>query len=272
MYNQQVHVQPKVLIRPRSSISTEEHRLKEEENKNSSNSKSNVISTLGSVCIFLFIICACLTAALVLIGKNLANQKNNYYYCENQKLANNQVLLLNSNISRDIDVFNLQENYTEITFKLANLPTTTELINENHIDNMTSKIIQNLSFRLPKEIRPIYYDLLLQPNLNEKTFSGNVSIRLKILKPISYIPIHSKKLNITKTSFHKILDNNGKTTPVDILQTFEYTPHEYWVTEFDKDLDIGDYSLNLSFNGSLINRIVGFYQSSYLDTKTGKKR
>lgn len=134
-----------------------------------------------------------------------------------------------------------------------------------------SKVIPKLTFRLPAFIKPREYNLWLHPHLDSKRFTGKVSIELDVQQPTAFIPLHSKRLNITATSVFRV-QKDGSTVPVKVLQTFAYDPHEYWVTEFEKPIEPATYHMKLSFEGSLTDRIVGLYQSSYLDTKTKKRR
>lgn len=136
----------------------------------------------------------------------------------------------------------------------------------------TSKILQHLSFRLPKELRPLRYSLTLQPDLKNKTFSGNVTIKLEVIKPISYIPVHSKFLTVATKEVLQLGNEEKPSRIIKPLLTFEHPQLEYWVTEFAEPLETGNYSLQLAFNGSLVDRIVGFYQSSYLDKERNEKR
>lgn len=136
----------------------------------------------------------------------------------------------------------------------------------------TSKIWQQLSFRLPRDIRPRKYQLRLQPDLKNKTFSGNITIRLEVLKPISYIPLHAKLLTVETKNVEKLDEELKPLRTITPSLTFEHPQLEYWVTEFAEPLEVGNYSIQLSFNGSLVDRIVGFYQSSYLDKERKEKR
>lgn len=136
----------------------------------------------------------------------------------------------------------------------------------------SSKISQLLSFRLPQEIRPLTYHLRLQPDLKNKTFSGNISITLELLKPISFIPVHSKLLTVETKGVQQLDADLQPIRPLTPSLTFEEPRLEYWVTEFAEPLEAGNYCMQLDFNGSLVNRIVGFYQSSYLDRERNEKR
>lgn len=133
-----------------------------------------------------------------------------------------------------------------------------------------SKVLRSISYRLPSEIQPKRYDLYLHPNLKTKTFSGRVTIELNVLKPISFIPVHSKNLNITTKDLWRFSGENKE--QIEPSLTFSYEKFEYWITEFADALEVGEYAITYTFNGSLTDRIVGLYQSSYFDESTNQTR
>uniref|UniRef100_A0A1A9WMJ1 Aminopeptidase n=1 Tax=Glossina brevipalpis TaxID=37001 RepID=A0A1A9WMJ1_9MUSC len=140
-----------------------------------------------------------------------------------------------------------------------------------HVMN-TSKILSQLSCRLPREIKPRQYQLRLQPDLKNRTFDGNVKIHLEVLKPISFIPVHAKYLKVDTEEFWQLDETNTPLRKIIPVLTFSYPDCEYWVTEFSEPLQIGNYSLLLNFKGSMAYRIVGLYQSSYWDEARNKER
>jgi glutamyl aminopeptidase len=133
-----------------------------------------------------------------------------------------------------------------------------------------NKIIEGLTFRLPRSIKPIKYNLLLHPDLNKKTFTGNVKIDIKVTEQMPFIALHSKFLNVTSTKLMRQLQNGLE--GIDIKSTFEYEKFEYFVVEPEKPLAAGNYTVDLDFNGSLSDKIVGFYSSMYYDKSRDKKR
>lgn len=154
-------------------------------------------------------------------------------------------------------------------------------INKNTIDTSDSKfnkkfnmsvnkIVENLTFRLPRSIKPITYNLFLHPDLSKKTFSGNVKIDIKVSEQMPFIALHSKFLNVTKTKLMKQLQNGLE--GIDIKNTFEYEKFEYFVVEPEAPLAAGNYTVDLDFNGTLSDKIVGFYSSTYLDKSKNKTR
>lgn len=155
-------------------------------------------------------------------------------------------------------------------------------INKNTIDTSDSKfnkkfnsmsvnkIVENLTFRLPRSIKPIAYNLFLHPDLSKKTFSGNVKIEISVSEKVPFIALHSKFLNVTKTKLMKQLQNGLE--GIDIKSTFEYEKFEYFVVEPEAPLAAGNYTVDLDFNGTLSDKIVGFYSSTYLDKSKNKTR
>ena len=136
----------------------------------------------------------------------------------------------------------------------------------------TSKVLPLLGFRLPNELRPIKYAIRLEPNLQTKTFTGNIDIKIEVLRPISYIPVHSKFLTVQTKNLQRLNKTEDLLESITPKSTFECREFECWVTELERDLDVGNYLLQLDFSGSLDKRIVGFYQSSYLDKQHNVKR
>lgn len=47
--------------------------------------------------------------------------------------------------------------------------------------------------------------------------------------------------------------------------------HEYWVVVPNKELNAGEHKLQLEFEGSLLNKIVGFYRSVYNDVESNEQ-
>ena len=266
-----------------------------------------VLSLLGT-CMFLLILCGCLITTLVLVGRGLSNgslmssaDKNFTKNHSNtfsslvvhglpKRESINSIVVTSSESSLPVNSSAVVASPSSINNKLQTITVhSTNQIErtssddkenvyheqlENDRAEMTArfpKLVEQLGWRLPLQIRPKLYDLLLNPDLQTKTFSGNISIHLEVSKPISFIAVHSKLLTISNTKLVQNVAAN-ETRPIDIASSFEYPKFEYWITELSSPLSIGDYVLTLSFNGSLTDRIVGFYQSSYRDAVTNQTR
>lgn len=138
------------------------------------------------------------------------------------------------------------------------------------IGKMASKLVENLTFRLPAAVRPTYYNLFLHPNLETKMFSGNVKIDFNVTEPVNFVALHSKYLNVTTNKLIKQLENGAEGIP--IKSAFEYEKYEFFIVEPESQLAIGKYTLDLNFEGSLVDKLVGFYGSSYFDKTRNKTR
>lgn len=114
--------------------------------------------------------------------------------------------------------------------------------------------------RLSPYIRPQQYFINLYPNLEQGTFVGSVDITLLLNKTQNYIKLHSKGLNIKDTKL-----NSSSVT------AFSYLEHEFWVVVPNKELNAGEHKLQLEFEGSLLNKIVGFYRSVYNDVESNEQ-
>lgn len=133
-----------------------------------------------------------------------------------------------------------------------------------------AKVVDKLTFRLPRQISPLSYNLLLHPDLKNQSFTGNVKIDFVVSDPINFVALHSKLLKVHPKSLVKKLENGAE--GVGIKNSFEYEKFEYFIVEPESILNIGNYTIDLDFEGRLDGSIVGFYGSSYYDQVKKQKR
>lgn len=57
--------------------------------------------------------------------------------------------------------------------------------------------------RLPKNVVPKHYDVLLYIDLKKSEFFGSVAIRVKVLSSTENVLVHVNKMNITSASVEK---------------------------------------------------------------------
>nr|CAD7604667.1 unnamed protein product [Timema genevievae] len=128
-------------------------------------------------------------------------------------------------------------------------------------------------FMLPTNTVPIYYDLFLNPNLEKGTFKGKVNIIIQVTEERSSIICHTKDLDIKNTKLIKLEKDSSKASEeVTIKEHFEYKPNEFWVINVESSILPGLYKLILEFSGKLREKIVGFYESAYIDPKTKQRK
>ncbi|KAL6426361.1 hypothetical protein ACFW04_009103 [Cataglyphis niger] len=124
-------------------------------------------------------------------------------------------------------------------------------------------MIDNESFRLPKEVKPIHYDLILHPIFKKYnyTFSGKVTILIDVLDDRRTIALHRKDLNIKSAKLITYgLEENYE---IKISSISNPTRYEIFVISTKNKFKSGLYKLSLEFCGDLDDKIVGFYSSKY---------
>ncbi|XP_036454251.1 leucyl-cystinyl aminopeptidase isoform X2 [Colossoma macropomum] len=115
--------------------------------------------------------------------------------------------------------------------------------------------------RLPASVRPVHYEISLQPNLTSMTFQGSVAISIVVLQETNKIVLHSYNM--------KIINGTFQDEKVNIL---EYKPWQQIAIKLSKELKKGEnYVLKIHYSANLSNSYDGFYNSSYIDTN-GKRR
>uniref|UniRef100_A0AAQ5Z687 Aminopeptidase n=1 Tax=Amphiprion ocellaris TaxID=80972 RepID=A0AAQ5Z687_AMPOC len=120
--------------------------------------------------------------------------------------------------------------------------------------------------RLPYSIHPISYDLTLNPNLDDMTFTGQTVINMTVLHNTKRIVLHGANLNITKATFKVGLKE------VKDVTVLEYKPRQQLAVKFSEELKAGQYCvLTLDYSATLSHTYDGFYNSSYTD-KDGNRR
>ncbi|XP_071830181.1 glutamyl aminopeptidase-like [Apostichopus japonicus] len=122
--------------------------------------------------------------------------------------------------------------------------------------------------RLPPGIKPTRYTLELDPDLNDVTnnFTGSVQIEITVTEPTEYPRVHIKEMTILSS---EITPKSGPA--VNIVDEFFYPENEFYVLDVGGALPIGEYTISLTFTGSLLGHIVGFYKSTYT-TPDGEER
>ncbi|KAG5671182.1 hypothetical protein PVAND_001393 [Polypedilum vanderplanki] len=241
------------LIRPSSySSSSKQHLDKVELSRKRT---SILILTLISLVIFLFILSLLLICALVVVGKGLS-QKNDSLSDINTQQTVSSISLIN-HLSNNINK-NKIDTSTESKFS----------VNGNSMS--MNRIVDNLTFRLPRQITPSLYNLFLHPDLKKKTFRGNVKIDIQVSEQMPFLALHSKFLNITQVKLMKSLVNGKE--GLNVKNSFMYDKFEFFIIEPEQPLAVGNYTVDLDFEGSLDGKIVGFYGSSYLDKMKNQTR
>lgn len=122
-------------------------------------------------------------------------------------------------------------------------------------DNLRSKPEMN-NYLLPKDVKPISYDLYLHPNLVTETFSGKITIETELLANKSEIRLHNNGLTIHNV---QIDGNEGKHNTDATYELLQITSSD------SAPIEAGKRKLVIEFSGDMKNRYVGLYSSKYLN-------
>ncbi|XP_054003457.1 aminopeptidase N-like [Hylaeus anthracinus] len=142
-------------------------------------------------------------------------------------------------------------------------PEQTLSVNELKNDNDYS------SYRLPKEIVPISYDLWIYTRLglNDFAYQGCVNITLKILEAIDTIVVHNDGLIIHEgeTSLRQRREETLDSINFPVGDQSHDSQRQFHILNFQTKLEPGVYVLGLHFEGEVRNDVFGFYRSSYVE-------
>jgi puromycin-sensitive aminopeptidase len=112
-------------------------------------------------------------------------------------------------------------------------------------------------YRLPRTVVPSRYDLRLEPDLAAATFAGRAAIAVRVLEPVKEIVLNAAELGVTAASLD-LADAPARTPGVRV----EGETERLHLT-FAEPLPVGPAELHLSFNGTLNDKLRGFYRSKY---------
>jgi puromycin-sensitive aminopeptidase len=115
------------------------------------------------------------------------------------------------------------------------------------------------AYRLPRHISPTRYELRLTPDLAAATFAGEVTISVTVSRATKTILLNAAELDVTAAT----LANDKGTSQRAAIALDE--PAERCRLTFPAPVAPGTWTLRLSFNGRLNDKLRGFYRSTYKD-------
>lgn len=122
--------------------------------------------------------------------------------------------------------------------------------------------------RLPRSLKPLHYNLTIQPYLQEGNFSfdGRVQIRILVLESCKNITMHAFELNITEKDIvvRSWTNWRSRPNPLRIDKHYLVESKHFLVIELLDELQKGDeYLVDIRFHGLMQDYMQGFYHSSY---------
>lgn len=114
--------------------------------------------------------------------------------------------------------------------------------------------------RLPANVVPSAYNLRMCPDLKQGRFQGQVAIAVAVAKPTDAIVLNALGLEITSA---RIVSASGTVLTGKVKLD---AASERATISVDGMIGAGAWRLELAFNGSLSDKLKGFYRSTYKDT------
>jgi len=118
--------------------------------------------------------------------------------------------------------------------------------------------------RLPRNAMPDTYRIFLEPDLENKQFSGEETIFLTVNSSTKDIVLNSVGLEIAETEIAQVTnDGHGKWIAPE--STNEDKAKQQVTFRFQQSLKPGKYELRVKFGGRLNEKLEGFYLSTFTD-------
>ncbi|KYQ54762.1 Glutamyl aminopeptidase [Trachymyrmex zeteki] len=133
----------------------------------------------------------------------------------------------------------------------------------NRSEAYTTSFDSNESFILPKKVIPLHYNIYLHPKLKEGTFSGKVTILINVKQDYNkrFIALHQKSLNVKSAKL--MMYDLDKNYEINISCINKPSKYEIFTILTENEIKSGLYHLSLEFDGSLKDKMDGFYSSTY---------
>lgn len=138
-------------------------------------------------------------------------------------------------------------------------------IDTDFINAFNEPRIDPIKYRLPNTTAPNSYDITLATNVDKGDFSftGSVSINLRVLEKTRNITIHARQLTVDEDSV-TILKGLQR---IKTSNVYYEEDREFLTIEAATDLAANaEYQLIIEYNGTLRTDMAGFYRSSYVDS------
>ncbi len=121
---------------------------------------------------------------------------------------------------------------------------------------------EQASYRLPRTVVPERYQLELAPDLAKATFSGTVSIRVRVTEPVEQLVLNAAELVVSQATVRPPQD--GTAPGIDGTVALDEDAERLHVS-LPQPLSAGTWILDLVFTGVLNDKLRGFYRSTWTD-------
>ena len=115
-------------------------------------------------------------------------------------------------------------------------------------------------YRLPRDVLPDRYDIVIEPDIDEARFVGGVVISATVQAPVDSVMLNAADLDCSDAT----LQQNGSAVPAEV--TFHPDTERMTLRPSDgRQLEPGDLRISCTFAGELNDQLRGFYRSTFVD-------
>jgi aminopeptidase 2 len=128
---------------------------------------------------------------------------------------------------------------------------------------------ENADYRLPKNVKPTHYDLYLDPDLDNGTFDGSVTVHFDVLQESKNIILNSNEIEILSTA---LIRSSGEVTTINKVHYHEL--QQTMMIPFPESIPSGSkIRIRQTFKGRLNSskKMSGFNRSRYIG-RDGKQK
>ncbi|KYN14240.1 Aminopeptidase N [Trachymyrmex cornetzi] len=151
---------------------------------------------------------------------------------------------------------------TLITLFCGNVANNSPLHDGTLMRNLDISQDESIDYRLPTNVKPLSYDIILIPDFNNFTFTGTTKIDAVVQNSTNTITLHVGNIKIDKMSFltfeESSISSNFPTSYDDITEKFTITLPRLLLVNTTM-------TINFAYSGILSDNMIGFYKSSYFD-------
>ncbi|XP_049868546.1 glutamyl aminopeptidase-like isoform X2 [Pectinophora gossypiella] len=123
---------------------------------------------------------------------------------------------------------------------------------------------KSINYRLPRNVVPKNYKLMLQPDFHNKTFKGTVIITIDVIQTTNQIVLHSENLEI-----HSIFLSTPANKNIPAIYDFSGDDRNFLYVDSQQMIEKRHpCTLRIQFKGRLDKNIVGFYKSTLKNGRT----
>ena len=122
---------------------------------------------------------------------------------------------------------------------------------------------QRPPYRLPRNVIPQHYALVLEPDLGQATFDGEATVAVTVNEPTAEVVLNAADLDVREARF---IGGDGE--PVGTAITYR-SEEEQVVLQAEQLLSVGAWQLHMRFSGRLNDQLRGLPQQVPLARRRG---